>query len=53
MWVQRVPSQKQRGRDHNDPQEGVLDTLQASIHPNVDSDTGETRTISMVPVIGY
>ena len=50
--VQRVPGWKQRGRDHNDPREGVLDTLQVSMHPNVGPDTGGTRTI-MVPVIGY
>ena len=50
--VQRVPGWKQRGRDHNDPREGVLDTLQVSVHPNVGPDTCGTRTI-MVPVIGY
>ena len=50
--VQRVPGQELRGRDHNDPREGVLDTLQVSMHPNVGPDTDGTRTI-MVPVIGY
>ena len=39
-------------RVHNDPREGVLDTLQVSMHPNAGSDTGGTRTI-MVPVTGY
>ena len=50
--VQRVPGQELWGRDHNDPREGVLDTLQVSMHPNVGPDTDGTRTI-MVPVIGY
>ena len=46
---QRVPGQKQR--DQKGPREGVLETLQVSMHPNVGPDTG-SRTI-MVPVIGY
>ena len=49
--IQRVPGQNQL-RGHNDPREGVLDTLQVSTHPNVGPDTGGTRNI-MVPVIGY
>ena len=47
--VQRVPSQKQR--DQKGTREGVLETLQVSMHPDVGPDTG-SRTI-MVPVIGY
>ena len=43
---------RNRGRDHNDPREGVLDTLQVSMHPYVGPDTDGTRTI-MVPVMGY
>ena len=50
--VQRVPGLKLSGRDHNDPREGVLDTLQVSMHPYVGPDTDGTRTI-MVPVVGY
>ena len=46
---QRVPGQKQR--DQKGPREGVLETLQVSMHPNVGPDAG-SRTI-MVPVIGY
>ena len=48
--IQRVPGQ-QKQRDHNDPREGVLDTLQVSMHPNVGPDTGSQT--SMVPVIVY
>ena len=48
--IQRVPGQ-QKQREHNDLQEGVLDTLQVSMHPSVGTDTC-SRTI-MVPVIGY
>ena len=48
---QRVPGQIQL-RGHNDPREGLLDTLQISMHPNVGPDTGGTRNI-MVPVTGY
>ena len=47
--IQRVPGQKKR--DQKGTQEGVLETLQVSMHPNVGPDTG-SRTI-MVPVIGY
>ena len=47
--IQRVPGQKQR--DQKVPREGVLETLQVYMHPNVGPDTG-SRTI-MVPLIGY
>ena len=40
--IQRVPGQIKL-REHNDPREGVLDTLQVSMHPNVGPDTGGTR----------
>ena len=50
--VQKVPGRKLRGRDHNDPREGVIDTLQVSMHPNMGPDTGGTPT-TMVPLIGY
>merc|ERR1712194_106340 len=49
---QRVPGLKLSGRDQNDPREGVLDTLQVSMHPYVGPDTDGSRTI-MVPVVGY
>ena len=48
--IQRVTGQIQL-RVHNNPREGVLDTLQVSMHPNVGPGTGGTRTI-MIPVIG-
>ena len=45
--VQRVPGRKMRGRGHNDPPEGVLDTLKVSMHSNVGPGTGGTRTIML------
>ena len=47
--IQRVSGQKQR--DQKVPREGVLETLQVSMHPSVGTDTG-SRTI-MVPAIRY
>ena len=47
--VQRVPGREKR--DQNGPREGVLDTLQVSMHSDWGPNTG-ARTI-MVPVVGY
>ena len=46
--IQRVPSQNKC--EQKGPWEGVLETLQVSMHPDVGPDTG-LRTI-VVPVIG-
>ena len=47
--IQRVPGRETR--DQNGPREGVLDTLQVSMHSDWGPSAG-TRT-TMVPVIGY